>query len=178
MPFCRLEAVDRPHQRRAIPVALPELGRVLLPGCQPRLILANIMLDGIIGQPDLVGVLSRQTQLRHRPMASKTTMTEPAQHVPAQTPARHTDGPCGCGAEGVPPTRARGLRTAHQAVDHLRRPLQRPKMMIAVVAYVHAACTDWARTIRDIQSNPFQYCPRRPTIRHGRSILVLKEVHV
>src|SRR5215475_9515728 len=84
-------------------------------------------------------------------MASKTTMTEPAQHVPAQTPAWHTDGQFGFGAEGAPPTRARGLRTANQAVDHLRRPLQRPEMMIAVVAHVHAACTDWARTICDIQ---------------------------
>src|SRR2546422_10761158 len=72
-------------------------------------------------------------------MAGKTTMAEPAKHVPAQTPARHTDGQCGFGAEGVPPTRARGLRTAHQTVDHLRRPLQRPEMMIAVVAHVHAA---------------------------------------
>jgi hypothetical protein len=80
-------------------------------------------------------------------------MAEPAKHVPAQTPARHTDGQFGFGAEGAPPTRARGLRTAHQAVDHLRRPLQRPEMMIAVVAHVHAAFTDRARTIRDIQLN-------------------------
>jgi hypothetical protein len=49
-------------------------------------------------------------------------------------------------------------------------------MMIAVVAHVHAAFTDRARTIRDIQINPCTYRPRRPTIRHGRSILVLKEV--
>src|SRR4029450_1227428 len=107
-------------------------------------------------------------------MASKTTMTEPAQHVPAQNPARHTDGQFGFGAEGAPPTRARGLRTAHQAVDHLRRPLQRPEMMIAVVAYMHAAFPSPARPIRDIQINPFEYRPRGPTIRHGRSILVLK----
>src|SRR5437867_13409161 len=111
-------------------------------------------------------------------MARKTTMTEPAPPVPAQTPARHTAGQCGFGAEGAPPTRARGRRTAHQAVDHLRRPLQRPEMMIAGVAHVHAACTDWARTIRAIHLNPFKYCPRRPTIRHGRSLLVLKEVDV
>src|SRR6266436_1026932 len=107
-------------------------------------------------------------------MARKTTMAEPAKHVPAQTPVRQTDGQCGFGAEGASPTRARGLRTAHQAVDHLRRPLQRPEMMIAVVAHVHAAFTDWARTIRDIQINPFKYRSRGPTIRHGRSILVLK----
>src|SRR5216684_7973692 len=111
-------------------------------------------------------------------MAGKAAMAEPAQHIPAQTPARHADGQFGCGAEGVPPTLARGLRTAHQAVDHLRRPLQRPEMMIAVVAHMHAAFTDWARTIRDIQINPFKYCPHRPTISHGRSILVLKEVAV
>ena len=60
------------------------------------------------------------------------------------------------GLQGTPPTLARELRTAHEAVDHLRRPLQRPEMMIAVVAHVHAACTDWARTIRDIQINPFK----------------------
>src|SRR5712691_5599628 len=76
-------------------------------------------------------------------MARKTTMAEPAKHVPAQTPARHTDRQFGFGAEGVPPTLARGLRTAHEAVDHLRRPLQRPEMVIAVVAHVHAAFTDW-----------------------------------
>ena len=67
-----------------------------------------------------------------------------------------------------------GVRTAHQAVDHLRRPLQRPEMMIAVVANVHATSTDRARAILDIQINPFEYRPRGPTIRHGRSILVLK----
>src|SRR6266446_8798098 len=111
-------------------------------------------------------------------MAGEAAMAEPAQHLPAQTPARHTEGQCGFGAAGVPPTRARGLRTAPQTVDHLRRPLQRPAMMRAVVAHVHAACTDRARTIRDISINPFTYRPRGPTIRHGRSVLVLKEVDV
>src|SRR4029453_5404882 len=107
-------------------------------------------------------------------MASKTTMAEPAKHVPAQTPARHTDGQFGFGAEGAPPTRARGLRTAHQAGDHLPRPLQRPEMMKAVVAYMHAACPDQARTIRDIQINPFEYRPRGPRKRQGRSTLFLR----
>src|SRR2546428_5242622 len=105
-------------------------------------------------------------------MAGKAAMAEPAQHIPAQTPARHTDGQFGFGAEGVPPTLARGLRTAHEAVDHLRRPLQRPEMVIAVDAHVHAALTDSARTIRDIQINPIKYPSRRPTISHSRSILV------
>src|SRR5215831_18963902 len=107
-------------------------------------------------------------------MASKTTMTEPAKHVPAQTPARHTDGQFGLGAEGPSPTRARGPRTAHQAVDHLRRPLQRPEMMIPGVAHAQAACTKWARTVRDTQIKPFKYRPRRPTVRHGRPILMVK----
>jgi hypothetical protein len=43
-----------------------------------------------------------------------------------------------------------------------------------VVAHVHGACTDRARTILDIHSNTFEGRPRGPTIRHGRSILVLK----
>src|SRR5438445_2248226 len=107
-------------------------------------------------------------------MAGKAAMAEPAKHIPAQTPARHADGQCGCGAEGALPTLARGFRTAHEAVDHLRRPLQRPEMMIAVVANMHVACTDRARTILDIHINPFESCPRGPTIRHGLSILVLK----
>jgi hypothetical protein len=58
MAFFRLQAVDRQHQRRDIPVGLSQLCRVLLPGCQPRLILANIVLDRIVGQLALVRVLS------------------------------------------------------------------------------------------------------------------------
>src|SRR6266568_742099 len=109
-------------------------------------------------------------------MAGKAAMAEPAQHLPAQTPARHTDGQCGFGAEGVPPTLARGLRTAHQAVDDLRRPLQRPEMMIAVVAHVHSTSADRARAVLDVQINPFEDRPSGPTIRHGRSILVLQSL--
>jgi hypothetical protein len=150
----------------------------LLPGRQHRLVQANRVRDRIVGQPDLVRVLSCCTKLGYRPMAGKAAMAEPAQHLPAQTPARHADGPFGCGAEGAPPTLARGLRTAPQAVDHLRRPLQRPEMMRAVVAHVHGACTDRARTILDIHINPCEGRPRGPTIRHGRSILLLKEVDV
>src|SRR4030095_8799228 len=107
-------------------------------------------------------------------MAGKGAWAEPAQDIPAHTPARHADGQFGFGAEGTPPTRARGLRTAYQAVDHLRRPLQRPEMMIAMVAHVHVACTDRARTILDIHINAFEGRPGGPTISHGRSILLLK----
>src|SRR5215831_427857 len=92
-------------------------------------------------------------------MTGKAAMAEPAKHIPAQTPARHADGQFGFGAEGAPPTLARGLRTAHEAVDHLRRPLQRPEMMIAVVAHVHVACTDRACTILDIHINSFEGRP-------------------
>src|SRR6266704_5181944 len=109
-------------------------------------------------------------------MARKTTMAEPAQHVPAQTPARHTDGQFGFGAEGAPPTRARGVWTAHQAVDYLRRPLQRPEMMIAMVANVHITSADRARAVLDVHINPFEGRPSGPTIRHGRSILVLQSM--
>src|SRR5215475_14071952 len=109
-------------------------------------------------------------------MTGKAAMAEPAHHIPAQTPARHTDGQCGFGAAGASPTLARGVWTAHQAVDHLRRPLQRPEMMIAVVAHVHIMSADRARAVLDVQINPFSGRPNRPTIRHGRSILVLQSM--
>src|SRR5438270_13406155 len=100
-------------------------------------------------------------------MTGKTAMAEPAQHIPAQTPARHADGQFGFGAEGAPPTLARGLRTAHEAVDHLRRPLQRPESMIPVVAHMHITVADRARAILNFQRNPFECGPHRPTISHG-----------
>ena len=178
MTLVRLEAVARPPQRRDSPGDRRELGRGLLPGCQQRVRLAPIRLAGLVGPPALVRVLYRQTQRRHRPRARTTTRPAPAQPVPAQTPARPPAGPGGCGAAGAPPTRARGLRTAPQAVAHLRRPLHRPELMIAVVAHGQAACTAWARTLRAIPITPFPYGPRRPTLRHGRSILVRQAVKV
>jgi len=101
-----LETVDRQHQCPDIAVGFNQLGRVLLPGREHRLIPANIRLDRISGQPDPVRVVSLQTQLWHRPMAGKATMAKPAQHIPAQTPARHADGQFGFGAERAPPTLA------------------------------------------------------------------------
>src|SRR6266446_2647472 len=87
---------------------------VLLTGGQHRLVQANRGFDGLVGQRDLVGVLQRQTPRRDRPRAGKAAMAEPAQHVPADTPTRHADRECRFGAEGPPPTLARGVWTAHQ----------------------------------------------------------------
>src|SRR2546428_2087503 len=56
-------------------------------------------------------------------MAGKAAMAKPTKHVPAYTPARHADREFGFGAVGAPPTLARGVWTAHQTVDHLRRTL-------------------------------------------------------
>src|SRR5712691_13338648 len=109
-------------------------------------------------------------------MTGKAAMAQPAQHIPAYTPARHAEGQFGFGAEGAPSTLARGVWTAHQTVDHLCRPLQGPQMMIAMVANVHVAGTNRTPAVLDIQSNPFEGCPSGPTIRHGRSILVLQFV--
>src|SRR5262249_10845483 len=112
------------------------------------------------------------------PMAGKATMSKPAQHIPAQTPARHADGQCGFGAERAPPTLAGGGRATHQAVDHLRRSLKGPKMMIAMIANMHGTVTDGAGPILDIQGQPVEYCPYGPTIRHGHAILLLKSLEV
>ncbi len=65
MAFFRLQAVDRQHQRRDIPVGFSQPLRVLLPSCQHRLVQAHVARDGIVGQPDVVRVVSLQTQLRH-----------------------------------------------------------------------------------------------------------------
>ncbi|HSX77904.1 MAG TPA: hypothetical protein VLQ80_04935 [Candidatus Saccharimonadia bacterium] len=173
MALVWLPSIARQHQRCDSPGGLSEPCRVVLPGRQHGLVPATIVRDGSIGPLDLVRVLSVCTQLGSRPVAGKAALAEPAHHLPPQTPAWHADGPGGCGAAGPPPTRARGLRTAHEAVDYLRRPLQRLEM-IAVVAHVHVAGTDRARTILDIHINPFEGRPRGPTISHGRSILVLK----
>ena len=167
MPFFRLPPVDRQHQRRNIPVGLCQLSWVLLTGSQHRLVQPNIVFDGIIGQRDLVRVLQLQTQLRDRPMAGKAAMAEPAQHVPAHTPARHADREFRFGTEGAPPTLARGVWTAHQTVDHLGRPFERPESMIPVVANMHITVADRARAILNCQRNPFECCPRRPTVSHG-----------
>ena len=52
-----LQSIDRQHERLDIPVDLSEPCRVLLPGRQHRLVQANVVHDGIIGQLDLVRVL-------------------------------------------------------------------------------------------------------------------------
>jgi hypothetical protein len=72
-------------------------------------------------------------------MAAKAAMAEPAKHVPAHTPTGHADGQFGFGAERLPPILACRVRTAYQTVDDLRRPLQRPEMMIAMITNVHVS---------------------------------------
>src|SRR5262252_2694583 len=109
-------------------------------------------------------------------MAGKAAMPQPAQHIPTYTPAGHADRPFGFRAEGLSPTGARGVRTTHQTVDYLGRSRQRPQMMIAVVADIHGTLTDRTRACLDIQSDPREDGPCRPTIRHGGSTLVLKLV--
>jgi len=109
-------------------------------------------------------------------MTGKAAMPKPAQHIPAHTPAGHADGQFGCGAEGLPPTVACGVRTAHQTVDHLCRSRSCPQMMIAMVADMHITVTDWTRALLDIKSDPCEDGPCWPTIRHDGSTLVLKLV--
>src|SRR5262249_24229450 len=109
-------------------------------------------------------------------MTGKAAMPKPAQHIPTYTPAGHADGQFGFRAEGLPPTGACRVRTAHQTVDHLGRSRQRPQMMIAVVADIHGTVTERTRAFLDIKINPCEDGPCRPTIRHGGSTLVLKLV--
>ena len=106
-------------------------------------------------------------------MTGKAAMTKPAQHIPAQTPAGHADGQFSCGAEGLPPTVARGVWTTDQTVDHLGRSRQCPQMMIAVVTDMHVTVTDRTRALLDIKLDPFADGPCGPTIRHDGSTLVL-----
>jgi hypothetical protein len=176
MAFFRLQAVDRQHQRRDIPVVLSQPLWILLPGRQHGLVAAKIGCESIVGQPDMIGVLSFRPQLGHRPMTGKAAMTKPAQHIPAHTPAGHADGQFGFRAEGLPPTVACGVRTAHQTVDYLCRSRSCPQMMIAVVADMHVTVTDRTRTLLDIKIDPCEDGPCWPTIRHGGSTLVLKLV--
>jgi hypothetical protein len=56
MAFFRLQPVKRQHQCLDIPVVLSQPLRILLPGCQHRLVQTNVVLDSIGGQRDLVGV--------------------------------------------------------------------------------------------------------------------------
>src|SRR5882672_10743593 len=72
----------------------------------------------------------------------------------------------------------RHMHVCDHRYHHLCRPLQGPQMMIAMVAHVHVAVTNRTPAVLDIQSNPFEGCPSGPTIRHGRSILVLQFVDV
>src|SRR4029450_8483301 len=109
-------------------------------------------------------------------MTGKAAMPKPAQHIPTHTPAGHADGQFGFRAEGLPPTGAWRVRTAHQTVDHLGRSRQRPQMMIAVVADIHGTVTARTRACLDIKIDPCEDGPCRPTIRHGDSTLVLKLV--
>src|SRR5262249_57863738 len=83
------------------------------------------------------GALYVQAHGRAGQGGGKGGRAEPAQHAPADTPTRHANRESSCGAEGAPPTLARGVWTAHQTVDHLGRPFERPESMIPVVANLH-----------------------------------------
>jgi hypothetical protein len=178
MAFVRLEPVERQDPGPDSPVGLNPRGRGGLPGRAPRLRPAHICLDRLSGPVAPRRVVSRQTSLRHRPMAGTAPLAKPAHHLPAQTPARHAEGPCGCGAARAPPTLACGGRATHQAVDHLRRSLQGPKMMRAMIAPRHGTVTDGAGPILDIPGQPAAYGPYGPTRRHGHALLLLKSLEV
>jgi len=64
MPFFRLQAVDRQHQRRDISVGDAQPLGGLLPSGQHRLVPAEVPLDGLVRQQDFVGVLSLRTKRR------------------------------------------------------------------------------------------------------------------
>jgi hypothetical protein len=74
MTFFRLQAVNRAHQ------GLDSLGDPneplwgLLTGRQHRLVQAEVACDGIVRQRNLVGILSLQAKLWHRPMPGKAAM--------------------------------------------------------------------------------------------------------
>ena len=70
MAFFRLQAVDRQHQRRDIPVGDAQPLRVLLPSGQHRLVPAEVPLDGIVRQLDWLLLDARGVEV---PMASNLT---------------------------------------------------------------------------------------------------------
>src|SRR2546430_17734750 len=85
-------------------------------------------------------------------------------------------------------TAASGLkgrpRLSHEASGQRTRRLttcvgpSKVHMMRAMVAHVQVAVTHRTPAVLDIQRHPFEGCPRGPTIRPGRSILVLQCVDV
>jgi hypothetical protein len=112
-----LEAIDRQDQRIDRAVRLPEPIGILLSSGQHRLVAADVLLDGVVGQRDLVSVEQLAPDLGDRPMAREAALADPAEDVPAEDPVGQGDGGLNLGALGPEMTRASGIGAVVELAD-------------------------------------------------------------
>src|SRR5206468_9464686 len=101
----------------------------------------QVVLERVLRQLDRVAVPQLGTQLRHRPMPGKTSMTQPTENVPADQPARHGQGQFLLGTEGPAMIRAGRVRAVHQFTIQQKRPCQTVNAAPPMTPNVHLSAT-------------------------------------
>ena len=162
-----LEAIDREDQVIDRVVLLAEPLGVLLAGGEHRLVTTKVRLDGVAGEGDLVGVEELPTDLGDRPVSSEAAMADPAEDVPSQDPVGHGDGGLGLGADGPMMPRAARVGAMVELADQMSGTVEAEDVMMAMVADVHGAAADRARTVEDIEFPGGEVRLFGPAIGHG-----------
>ena len=151
MPLLGLEAVDREDDLIGPLIMLAEPLGVLLACGEHGLVAADVLLDGVAGEGDHVGVEELAADLGDRPMSGEAAMADPAEDVPSEDPVGHGDRGLGLGADGLAMPRAAGVRAVVELADQMGVPVESEDAVMAVVADVHGAPAGRTGAVEDIE---------------------------
>jgi hypothetical protein len=129
------------------------------------LVAVDVLLDGVSGQGDVVGVEEFGAELRDRPMPGKAALSNPGEDVPANPPVGRSNGQFSGRAEGTRPRRAMAVGTVNELADQFERSREGIKVA-AVVADGHLLATTGTGTVLKNQLHTLPDEVRRPGVQH------------
>ena len=89
MPLLGLQTVDRQDHGAGVAISVLQDMQILMPSRDQVLVRGQVIFEGIVGQWEVIAIAQLVTNLRHGPMPGKTSLTDPAKDVPADTPTWH-----------------------------------------------------------------------------------------
>jgi hypothetical protein len=89
MPLLRLQAVDRQHDFARVAIHVLQDLRILMPRGDHVLVRGEVVFEGVVRQTQVVAIEEFAPNLRHGPMPGKTSLADPAEDVPTDSPTRH-----------------------------------------------------------------------------------------
>jgi hypothetical protein len=173
--FLGLESIDRENDLGDRGVLLPQDFGVLLTRSEDDLIEPKVSGDRVIRNLEGIRVVKFGLDLRDGPVPRKSSMTDPAEDVPADGPMRESDHAFLFRTLGFGMSRTVAIGAVIELANQLDWPVERIKTSLAMVTDMHHVAAEGTITLDDIELPGSELNVLGPGESHGAALRAVRE---